>query len=840
MADNITMKIAIGAALSGTFGAAFKAAKSQVGGLVNYTKSLETKQKSLQNSIDAVKKAYESGKISVQQYDKAMKRLGTTMAEVSKRQALAAKMQASQNKFRTAGDKANDMMGTAMQSAGVAYVMAQPIRDAMKFESVMADVKKVVDFDTPEQFKQMNADILNLSRNLPMTAEDIARILAAGGQAGVAKDELLTFASDAAKMGIAFDITADEAGDMMAKWRSAFKMGQSDVVQLADKINYLGNTTAASAPKISDVVSRIGPLGDVGGVAAGEIAALGASMIGQAVPSEIAATGIKNLILGLTAGEGATNTQAAAFQKLGLNAKDMAKMMQTDAKGAILQVMQAIKGLSKEEQATVLTDLFGKESVAAIAPLLTNLEGLQDNFNKVADETQYAGSMQKEYEARCQTTENAMTLLKNQLMSTSITIGSVLLPTFNNVLKVVADAAAGFAKFAEANPNLSAGLVGVALSGATAVAGISLFGAIGQRVVQGVEMMKMTFNGLKLAFTVIGPYAAQAGSLLIRGVSLMGTGVMKAAGLIARGFGLLGSTVMKAASFAVQGFKLIGTGIRALTMTMMANPILLAIMAIAVAALLIYTYWDDIKPYFEAFWATIQPYWEAFVTWITNVWDGVVAAISAFIDWVTNIFTTVTTWAVSVWQTVSDFLVSMWDAGVNAVSNFVASIQSAIDGIVQWVMDKWTKLKEILAHPIDAVVNFVKGGDATAADAGANVMQNAAGGIYGKGAFLTTFAEQGPEAAIPINNSPRAQSLFYKTGQLMGLLPTENELANNTRSLASSNGGGTSIVATFAPQITVQGSADTSTMRNVLVDSYRDFKRDMEELSNQRRRVVYD
>lgn len=35
---------------------------------------------------------------------------------------------------------------------------------------------------------------------------------------------------------------------MMAKWRTAFKMGQSDVVKLADKINFLGNTTAASAP----------------------------------------------------------------------------------------------------------------------------------------------------------------------------------------------------------------------------------------------------------------------------------------------------------------------------------------------------------------------------------------------------------------------------------------------------------------------------------------------------------------------------------------------------------------------------------------------------------------
>lgn len=35
---------------------------------------------------------------------------------------------------------------------------------------------------------------------------------------------------------------------MMAKWRMAFRMGQPEVIAFADKINYLGNTTAASSP----------------------------------------------------------------------------------------------------------------------------------------------------------------------------------------------------------------------------------------------------------------------------------------------------------------------------------------------------------------------------------------------------------------------------------------------------------------------------------------------------------------------------------------------------------------------------------------------------------------
>lgn len=174
---------------------------------------------------------------------------------------------------------------------------------AMKFESTMADVRKVIDFDTPQQFKEMSKDILELSQRIPMTAEGLGQIVAAGGQSGIARDELVGFAESAAKMGVAFDITADQAGEMMAKWRAAFKMNQTDVIALADKINYLGNTTAASAPLISDVVTRIGPLGEVGGVASGEIAALGASLVGSGINSEIAATGIKNMILAMVSGE---------------------------------------------------------------------------------------------------------------------------------------------------------------------------------------------------------------------------------------------------------------------------------------------------------------------------------------------------------------------------------------------------------------------------------------------------------------------------------------------------------------------------------------------------------
>lgn len=55
-------------------------------------------------------------------------------------------------------------------------------KPAIEFESAMADVKKVVDFDTPKQFEEMQSDILKLTRSLPLASSELAEIAASGGQ----------------------------------------------------------------------------------------------------------------------------------------------------------------------------------------------------------------------------------------------------------------------------------------------------------------------------------------------------------------------------------------------------------------------------------------------------------------------------------------------------------------------------------------------------------------------------------------------------------------------------------------------------------------------------------
>lgn len=367
-------------------------------------------------------------------------------------------------------------LGDAIAGGAMTAPFIEASRVAIDFESAMADVRKVVDFPTPEAFKEMGDDIVEMSASMPMAARDIAAIVAAGGQAGIASKDLKQFAADAVRMGIAFDQTAEESGDMMAEWRTSFRLSQNEVVDLADKINYLSNTGAASAQQIAGIVTRIGPLGEVAGMASGEIAAMGATLAGVGIQEEVAATGMKNFMLTLTSGSAATAKQAKLFKALRMDAESVAESMQTDASGTMIRVLDAIAHVDRAKQAAVLSDLFGRESIGAIAPLLTNLELLRQNFDRVAHSANYAGSMQAEYDARSRTTANALQQLKNQTVAVGISVGNVLLPPILEFTKAAAPVLKSIRDIVDENPWLIKGLLGAtaAMIGAkTAIFGVA-------------------------------------------------------------------------------------------------------------------------------------------------------------------------------------------------------------------------------------------------------------------------------------------------------------------------------------------------------------------------------
>jgi len=478
--------------------------------IASTTEKIKSQQKELDNLADKLK----STGVNTDNLTGANEKLEKAYKRLADSQEKLAKINAAQEKNAAAIASTRSQLLKTVGVAGAlgTAIYAGPVKAAMELESQMAEVAKVIDWinksGTPQEiknYKELKKAVLEVTTQIPMTATEITEIMAAAGQANVAYDNagLVRFTSDAAKMGIAFDTTAEQAGEWMAKWRTSFKMTQDQVVELSDKINYLGNTTAAKAQEISDVVTRIGPLGDVAGFASGEIAALGATLIATGVSQEVAATGIKNTMLAMNAGASATKKQQGVLKRLGLDAKALAERMQTDAKGAILDFMGALKQLPEAEQTAALQSYFGKESLAAIAPLLTNLELLEENFNKVGDASKYAGSMEAEYAARADTTENKVQLAKNSIARLCTVLGDTFLPYVGQAAEKVSELVIKFADFAEKNPELIA--------------------TIG-KIVAGLLAFKIGALGLKLAFLDI----KGAGLAVQKVFALFGAGTAKA------------------------------------------------------------------------------------------------------------------------------------------------------------------------------------------------------------------------------------------------------------------------------------------------------------------------
>lgn len=775
----------LAAALESNFKTAFSSASNQI---LQLNKNMQEHRSIAKACASAVKQ----GSLDIKSYNNALSKLNQSYTKVSDNAQRYANIQGKINQRRTSMGQ-NE--ASAISLAGVAYGFAAPLKQAIKFESAMSDVRKVVDFDTPEQFKDMNKDILNLSKNIPMTAQGLAAIVAAGGQAGIARQDLLAFAEAAAKMGTAFDITADEAGDMMAKWRTAFKMNQKDVVELADKINYLSNKTAASAPLISDVVTRIGPLGEVGGVASGEIAALGASLVGSGIQSEVAATGIKNLILTMVAGESASKSQNEAFETLGFNAAEMAVRMQKDAKGAILDVLKALKGLDKAKQGAVLQNLFGKESIGAIAPLLSNLEGLEKNLSMVADASQYAGSMQGEFDTKATTTANQLALMKNKFVAVETDVGNGMIPAFKSMLEIISPLAAAFGNFASKNSEL----VGAVLVASGSVAALGA----------GFNALAWAGNGLALAYNGVKGAMIAAHTWIIKNeiATKLATGATKAWNIAK----LIGITLMQTGNnlwqLATGKITLMTAKQNILTVAqwafnsaLLACPVMwlvAALAAVVAAGYLLYKNWDDVTEFGSQAWE-----------WFCN---NVVYGVGYMIGWFATIPERVTSYFNNLDVVGESFGEKAWNWGKLAVDNIVSWFLNMPDRIGNIISSMWNRIK----------LGFNAG--MVTAESEVQVAHNASGGIYGKGAFLTTFAEDSGESAIPHTTNARNIGLLAETNRIMG-----NPL-----------GGGGNVTATFAPNITIQGGGDEGKIREVLELEMAKFKKMLQELQNQQRRVSY-
>ncbi|EEX75320.1 phage tail tape measure protein, TP901 family [Leptotrichia hofstadii F0254] len=415
------------------------------------------KQKERQKHVfEAARSAIEGENQSLGSYKSQLTKVNSELEKMNKLKEAQKRYQARQEnigKVKEFGDR------QLTQGMGMAGALAVPVKLAVDLENAQADLRKVAEFSSKEMETGFYKAMRNFSENSPLSQVELFQIAGAGAQAGIKTDELEKYTKDAAKIKVAFDMNTEAAGNFLAKTRAQLNLDQNGVMQYADVINYLANNVAVTAPEIADISSRVAGLGGMAGISKEGVAGLGASLVSFGVPSEVAATGLKNISLGLMAGSSATKKQAAAFKSLGLDVEDVAKRMTKDGEGTLIDVFQRIKKLPKDVQAATLKELFGKESIQSASELAKHIDEVSKNMKNAHDRSKTAKSVDKEYNDRLKTMGNAFSTLKNRVVNMGVDLGSALGPSLVQVANSIGPLIKKFSQFIQKHPQLTTNIL---------------------------------------------------------------------------------------------------------------------------------------------------------------------------------------------------------------------------------------------------------------------------------------------------------------------------------------------------------------------------------------------
>ncbi|GEM50030.1 phage tail tape measure protein [Deinococcus cellulosilyticus] len=396
----------------------------------------------------------------------------------------------------------NMQTGASLMAGGLG--LAAPLifgaNEAINFEDKLADVRKVMDeLENHQVFQKMGADLRRMSNVIPMTAQDLTEIgaFAAASKLEDTRKGVLRMIEDSAKMGVAFDMSAADSGEALAGLRNIFGLTEDGVVELGDAVNYLGNNTSARARDMVNFLNRAGAVGKQVGLTAMQTAALGNAFLALRTPPEIAARAVtQGLIPSLQTATRQGKKFEEAARSIGLTAQEIQDSMKMDPQGTILDVLERVN--KSDNKMLVLTDMFGVGWADDIAKLAGSMDVYYKALGLVSDKTKYAGSMQKEYEGRINTTKTQLKLLWNGITNVGGALGDTFLPYIKQGVLWTNKLGQGIFELTQKHPTLTRmitfGMIAVALLtlaiGGTIFA-LGMFGFMAANASAGLTLLKM-------------------------------------------------------------------------------------------------------------------------------------------------------------------------------------------------------------------------------------------------------------------------------------------------------------------------------------------------------------
>lgn len=378
------------------------------------------------NSLDSLNKKYSQTSKELEKVNK----LKEQQERIERRKKTIKKLESASKGINNAGNKA---MGAGAVGA---TILTPLVYQAINTESAFADVKKQFDFKDKKEEEAFKSKMQKLitEKKMAISLTDLYGAIAAAGQRGVKLENVEENIVLTTKMAVAMDMEKQQAAEMGLGMKQAFGMTIPQLEQMLDQINYLTNTTGAAATPLITYQNTVGSLGKIAGFTAGQTAAVGATLLDMNMDANVAATGVKKMMVTLAGADAATDSQADAYKRLGLSYKTVGKDMQKNAEGTLIKVLERISKLDKSKQVGVIKELFGQEAITVVSNLVNGTKNLRKNLDAMKNKKLFEGSMDKEYEERLKTTANALENLKGVSQILATNLGTTLLPEINKFI----------------------------------------------------------------------------------------------------------------------------------------------------------------------------------------------------------------------------------------------------------------------------------------------------------------------------------------------------------------------------------------------------------------------
>lgn len=844
MSAELSIAIKVGATVGGAT-AVLRTLLGNTRDLRNATQLLRREYRSLGQ---AVKQAEASGSADLQR----LRRNQAALWESTRRlRHLSMRQSAIQTRLELERGSREKMRSEVMGVVASVGTVIMPIKVAMDFETSMADVRKVVDFDTPQQFKQMGDDLLQMTHRIPMAGRELAQIAASGGQLGIARKDIAGFTETVAKMSVAFDMAADQAGDSMAKLANVYKIPIAQIGRLGDAINYLSNSSPAKASDLVNTLGRVGGVAKQFGLTELQTASLANAFISLGKTPEIAGTAINGMLTKLSTADRQGGKFQRTLKNMGISAQELKANIAKNGEQALVDFLKQLNKLPKADQMGALVDLFGLEYADDVAVLAGNIEAYEKSIRALKEtgsdgKPLFAGSMDKEFAARSATTANNVQLLKNQLMHLAISIGSVMLPAVNSLVAGLKPWVDYFIRLSEAHPELVRNVYKLIAALVGFKAGSLIVRYLFSFLTTGALQLGSVFLGLRGAiWRVAAAFRLFQIGRAVTALRMFGLSARHARVLISmlsgslRFIGTAFGWVVNAGRMLVGFLPMVGKAFMALG-GLLATP-LGALGLLAAAAYLLYARWDGVVGGAKLLWqdlcSVVGTVASAVADFFSNMWASVQAFFSSGIA---NISAAIINWS-PIGLFYQAFAAVLNWFGVTLPAQFTGFGSMIIDGLVNGIRAKIGAAIEAVQGLAARIKSAFTGAKSMDIHSPSRVFKRY-GGFIAEG--LAIGVNGG--AARPVGRIAQlAGSMKQRFAERMGGLRSQvsARLAAHAGSLqqarqeAAAQGGG-AITVHFNPTINAPGG-NPAQIETALQTGLREFEQLFDRLMADRARRAY-